>query len=99
MKEEILQCFTSASAPLRIIIYTIAFGMGVSPPDVRHIIHFGPPHSIVNYIQSIRCCGRDGKRLMHHCCGEKVSNVMLRMKWQCIATILRVAEEMYFLMI
>ena len=61
VKEEILQCFTSASAPLRIIICTIAFGMGVSPPDVRHIIHFGPPHSIVNHIQSIRCCGRDGK--------------------------------------
>ena len=39
------------------------------------------------------------KRLMHHSCGEKVSDVTLRMKWQCIATILRVADEMYFLMI
>lgn len=61
VKEEILQCFTSASAPLRIVICTIAFGMGVNPPDVRRIIHFGPPHSIVDYIQGIGRCGRDGK--------------------------------------
>ena len=36
---------------------------------------------------------------MHHCCGEKVSDVTLRMKWQCIATVLRVADETYFLII
>ena len=61
VKEEILQCFTSASAPLRIVICTIAFGMGVNPPDVKRIIHFGPPHSIVDYIQGIGSCGRDSK--------------------------------------
>ena len=61
VKEEILQYFTSASAPLRIVLCTIAFGMGVISPDVRRIIHFGPPHSIVDYIQGIGCCGRDGK--------------------------------------
>ena len=61
VKEEILQYFTSASAPLRIVLCTIAFGMGVNSPDVRRIIHFGPPHSIVDYIQGIGRCGRDGR--------------------------------------
>ena len=39
------------------------------------------------------------ERLVHNPCGGKVSDVTLRMKWQYIVTILRVADEMYFLMI
>ena len=100
VKEEILQCFTSASAPLRIVICTIAFGMGVNPPDVRRIIHFGPPHSIVDYIQGIGRCGRDGKEAYASLLwGKGVSDITLRMKWQCIATIVRVANEMYYLIV
>ena len=38
------------------------------------------------------------KRLMYHSYGEKVSDVT-KIKWQCLATILRVAAKMYLLMI
>ena len=36
VKEVILKCFISSSVPIRIVICTIAFGMGVNPPDMTH---------------------------------------------------------------
>ncbi len=53
--------FKSSSAPLRIVIATIAFGLGVDCCDVRRIIHVGPPEDVESYIQHIGRCGRDGK--------------------------------------
>lgn len=57
VKEDILHGFTSLASPLRIVICTIAFGMGVDTPNVRHIIGFGPTHSLMDYIQGV---GRGG---------------------------------------
>ena len=53
VKEDIFKGFTSLASPLRIVISTIALGMGVDTPDVRHIIHFGPMHNLVDYIQGV----------------------------------------------
>ena len=36
-------------SPLRIVIATIAIGMGI--PDVRHVIHWGVPADAEMYIQ------------------------------------------------
>ena len=42
VKKKIITQFTKES-PLRVVIATIAFGMGINCPDVRHVIHWGVP--------------------------------------------------------
>ena len=45
VKEKIIHNFTRSSN-LRIVISTIAFGMGIDCPDVRMIVHLGAPDCV-----------------------------------------------------
>lgn len=49
----------------RIMVATTAFGMGVDVPDIRLVIHFNLPLSVIDYYQQIGRAGRDGEKA--HC--------------------------------
>ncbi|XP_054972089.2 ATP-dependent DNA helicase Q4 isoform X8 [Pan paniscus] len=46
---------------LRVVVATMAFGMGLDRPDVRAVLHLGLPPSFESYVQAVGRAGRDGQ--------------------------------------
>ena len=62
VKDHILLQFSQANGHLRVLIATIAFGMGINSLGVRRVIHFGPSKTIEAYVQESGRCGRGGQK-------------------------------------
>eukprot|EP00794_Sanderia_malayensis_P001046 gene1046-372_t len=60
VKLHIIDQMTKAKSCLRLLICTVAFGMGVDCQDVHDVIHFGPSKNIELYLQESGRVGRDG---------------------------------------
>ena len=60
-KKEVLQEFTKTVTHLRLIA-TTAFGLGIDCPYIKRIIHWGPPHTVEEYIQESGRAGRNNEQ-------------------------------------
>lgn len=76
VKEHIINEFSKVNGSVRILIATIAFGMGVDCKGLYTIIHFSPPASLEDYFQETGRAGRDGLQ----------SNAVLVNKPRCLSS-------------
>jgi len=60
VKEKIMRSFCDPHGRMRLVIATIAFGMGLDCHNVRQILHWGPASNIESFVQETGRAGRDG---------------------------------------
>ena len=58
IKDTVISSFSKPDGVCRVVIATVALGMGMDFRDIRRVINYGPPNSIEQYLQQ---CGRAGR--------------------------------------
>lgn len=58
-KRKIIASFTHPDGMVRIVMATVAFGLGLDSPNIRTVTHWGPPEDLETYVQETGRGGRD----------------------------------------
>ena len=66
VKNYIISQFSEETTKIRVLISTIAFGMGVNCKGLYTVIHFGRPAAVDDYFQEAGRAGRDGLQSEAH---------------------------------
>ena len=61
VKESIVSSFCDPPSPLKVVLATIAIGIGLDSPCVQQVIHWGPSSQLENYVQETGRSGHDGE--------------------------------------
>lgn len=85
--EYILHEFSKPGSILRLIICTIAFGMGINIPDIEVVVHWGACDSMMDYWQEVGRAGRDGRasKAMYYVTPRSILQTSDTMKELCKA--------------
>ncbi|XP_069123906.1 ATP-dependent DNA helicase Q1-like [Argopecten irradians] len=69
MKTHILRELQKDNPHIRLVVATVALGMGLDSPSITRVIHCRPPTSLEKYLQEIGRAGRAGQKataIMYH---------------------------------
>lgn len=61
LKEQVIEAFQKESSSTRVVLATIAFGMGLDVQDIQQVIHISPSVDIEDYAQQIGRVWRNGQ--------------------------------------
>ena len=75
---------------LRVVVATVAFGMGLDKSDVRGIIHYNMPKSFESYVQEIGRAGRDREPAQ---CHVFLDPEVCHIQWTLVITTLFVTKD------
>ncbi|KAL1550432.1 ATP-dependent DNA helicase Q5 [Salvia divinorum] len=71
------------SNKIRVVVATVAFGMGLDKSDVGAVIHYSLPESLEEYVQEIGRAGRDGRLSYCHLLFDDATYIKLRSLMYC----------------